>query len=206
MKPLFPNVNARLVAKKYKDIFFYYVSEIERGSYIVRPCLLENRGEKSYMIREFKDNKLDIWASGFEWENLFFTKNEADTFCKQKNELYKQFKYSPFVKYSLLVEHKDVFLNIEKLVDKMLSNFEHYNGIDFCDVSAGGIQIRLHHNQIKNYTYGKQYTIKYDFSNVEDGGLDIALQVVREFIEKDKPEFITSELNMIREGEKYDWN
>ena len=50
---------------------------------------------------------------------------------------------------------------IESQINKCLCGFENFQGIDFCNVGAGGIQIRGHHKQIKGFTYGSQPTIKY---------------------------------------------
>ena len=80
--------------------------------------------------------------------------------------------------------------------------FENYGGIDFCDVNAGGIQVRIHHNSISGYTYGQQKTILYDFSNIDE----IPFEVVREFVRIDVPEAIQREKKFIADGEKYGWD
>lgn len=78
------------------------------------------------------------------------------------------FQYEPYMKDQLLEENYDKLIKIESEIKEQLSNFDNFNGIDFCDVSAGGIQIRGHHKDVKGYTYGDQVTIKYDFSNYEN--------------------------------------
>lgn len=102
----------------------------------------------------------------------------------------------------MLEEHFIDLMYIESEINKCLSAFENFQGIDFCNVGAGGIQIRGHHKQIKGYTYGSQPTIKYDFSNIEE--------VICEFIDmrrrSDTEQKIAKEKEFIYYGEKYGWN
>ena len=98
--------------------------------------------------------------------------------------------------------------NIKKLkkaakkINKALSDYPNFDGIDFCDVGANGIQIRGHHKQIEKYTYGNQPTIKYDFSNIESA--------TQEFIEDwekiDNPENIKGFKKFIADGERWGWD
>ena len=206
MNKLHPNVKPKYVAKKYEDTVFYYVSYDKGGGAKVKPCKLE-ADDYEYMIRTFdKDWNLDIGMFHFRWENLFTDSEDAKQYANQINQLYDSFRHKPYVAYSILKEHEDVFINIENLVNKLLDGFENYDGIDFCDVGANGIQIRIHHKMIKGYTYGKQHTILYDFSNTMDGGIEMALTVVKEFLVNDDDDSIRHELNMIADGEKYGWN
>lgn len=206
MNKLHPTVNPKYVAKKYEDTVFYYVSYDKSGNAKVKPCKLE-ANDNEYMIRTFdKDWNLDIWRFHFKWENLFTDSKDAKKYANEINQLYDSFRHKPYVSYSILKEHKDVFINIENLVNKLLDGFENYDGIDFCDVGASGIQIRIHHKMIKGYTYGKQHTILYDFSNVADGGVEMAMTVVKEFLDNDNDDSIRQELDMIADGEKYGWN
>ena len=91
---------------------------------------------------------------------------------------------------------------IQEDIKKKLKGYENFLGIDFCDVSASGIQIRGHHKNIKGYTYGEQPTIKYDFSNINE--------VIKEFVlmwwEKDNDAEIAKEKDLISFGEKYGWD
>ena len=209
---IYQNVNPRLIIKKYKDTVFYLVQENKGIFFKVVPGILDyipyTETYRPYMFRPFDANmKLKDYQIFVDWENLFFTKKEADDYCKYKNDLMNSFQYKPFVKFTILDEHKDVFHYIENMVNKLLKDFPNFEGVDFCDVSANGIQVRTHHKAIKDYVYGKQFTIKYDFSNViEDNILDFVLQIVKEFIRNDTEERINSELNFIKEGEKYNWN
>lgn len=102
----------------------------------------------------------------------------------------------------MLEEHFIDLMYIELKINKYLSAFENFQGIDFCNVGAGGIQIRGHHKQIKGYRYGSQPTIMYDFSNVEE--------VICEFIDmwrrSDTEQKIAKEKEFIYYGEKYGWN
>lgn len=102
----------------------------------------------------------------------------------------------------MLEERLKDFMYIESQIDKCLCGFENFQGIDFCNVGAGGIQIRGHHKQIKGYIYGSRPTIKYDFSNIEE--------VICEFIDmwrrNDTSEKIMKEKRFIYFGEKYGWD
>lgn len=72
---------------------------------------------------------------------------------------------------------------IAEYVSKRFPNFDH---VDFCDVHAGGIQIRGFHKQISGFTFGGQPTIKYDFSNLYDAVSDF----IRGWEHDDTPENI----------------
>ena len=83
-----------------------------------------------------------------------------------------------------------------------LSDYSNFDGIDFCDVGAGGIQIRGHHKQVEKYCFGEQVTIKYDFSNLTEA--------INEFIAMwkahDNDEAIHDYLEFIHWGEKFGWD
>ena len=105
-------------------------------------------------------------------ENLFETFEEAREEAKRRNYLYFEcFQYKPFLKLEILEEHLKDFMYIESQINKCLCGFENFQGIDFCNVGAGGIQIHGHHKQIEGHTYGSHPTLKYDFSNIERGNL-----------------------------------
>lgn len=118
------------------------------------------------------------------------------------DETLKEFWRKPYVKQQTLIEHKDDLLKIEKQINDGLKDYPNFLGIDFCDVSAGGIQIRGHHKAIKGYSYGSQPTIKYDFSNKDE--------VAQDFIEmwksEDTPSKVRHFQNFIEMGEKYGWD
>lgn len=144
---------------------------------------------------------MEPFSQGFLWENIFLDYEEAKKTAKARNTRLFSFRHEPFISDKMLEEHYDDFKRTETLIDKLLSGFENYDGIDFCDVQASGIQVRIHHKCIRGYTYGQQKTIRYDFSNINE----IPFDVVREFIRIDEPSAILSEQDFIREGEKYGW-
>ena len=112
------------------------------------------------------------------------------------------FKYKPFLKEKILKEYLNELTYIENEITKKLKNFPNFNGIDFCDVNADGIQIRGHHKLIKGYTYGSQPTIQYDFSNYEEC-INKFIKMWKEF---DTPEQVKSYQNFITDGEKWGWD
>jgi len=111
-------------------------------------------------------------------------------------------KHKHFLKPDVLSEHQNDFDYIEESICTQLSEYENFDGIDFCDVGANGIQIRGFHKKVGDYTYGDQPTIKYDFSNIEE--------VITEFVEmwkaQDNPAKLNSYLSFIYWGEKYGWD
>lgn len=199
-------VNIKLVVKRFKNKVFYYVSDFNKPKYSFKPCMLS---EKSYIdfpfVRFFNEEmKLDTrYSQGADWKRLFDSFEEAEKEVKRINSLYFDgFYQKPFLKIETLERYKQDLLKIENDINKLLKGFENFKGIDFCDVSAGGIQIRGHHKQIKGYSYGDQPTIKYDFSNKDD----IVIDFVNMWYKNDKAEAIRKELAFIAAGEKYGWD
>lgn len=99
-------------------------------------------------------------------------------------------------------DSKDTLEAIHMSIVTALDSFENFDGIDFCDVGAGGIQIRGHHKQVEKYCFGEQVTIKYDFSNL--------IEAINEFIAMwkahDNDEAIQDYLGFIHWGEKFGWD
>lgn len=204
-EPYDGKVNIQLVVRRFKDRTFYYVSTFDNHKYSVKPCLLSNKSIKGFpFVRFFKDGVFDnTFSRGADWKYLFDTLEDAEKEARRLNSLYFDgFRHKPYLKIKELEEHKKDLLEVENMINKLLSGFENYEGLDFCNVSAGGTQIRLHHKQIKNYTYGDQVTILPDYSNIND----VALDVVKVWIRYDTPTKIRSELNFIADGEKYGWD
>jgi hypothetical protein len=132
---------------------YYYVD----NNYKLKTCIKDGDG----WVRFYdEDEKLMNYRQSYNKKNIFenvFDAAKRATFLKN---LYQEtFKHVPYLKEEILVEHKDQLLHIENEITKQLNEYPNFEGIDFCDVSAGGIQIRGHHKQIKGYTYGKQLTI-----------------------------------------------
>ena len=201
------NLTLKQVLEKYKETVLYYLnSSCKSGKATVKPCMISPMTNKEDVLWvNFFDNdfKLNVEYSQYvSWDKLYVLKEEADNKAKHINELYSSFRYEPYVSVDILENHLDELYETEKLIDKLLSSFENYEGIDFCDVSAGGIQVRIHHKAIKGYSYGNQFTIKYDFSNIKE----IPWQVARHFYEIDTPEQINDMKSFISFGERYGWD
>lgn len=201
------NVNIRLLVKFFKNKVFYRVDEDNYGgSFKVTPCLIS---EKSIIKLPFTYNfdenmKLnETYSQGVRWDRLFETIEEARFESKRLTSLYNDgFYRKPYLKQEKLEKHKEDLLKIEKAINKLLTGFDGFLGIDFCDVSANGIQIRGFHKKITRYCFGNQITIKYDFSNKEE--------VIRDFVfmwyQHDTLDEINGKLSFIRQGEKYGWD
>lgn len=204
--PFGGNVAPRLLKKLYRKKVFYYVWKSRK--FEVRPCVLSDcEWWIDFPFVQFFNDKMCLdmsyGSNGADWKNLYDNFEQAKSEVRRRNDLYfKRFRYEPYLKLEILDKHKEQLIHIEKEINRALGNFENFDGIDFYDVHAGGIQIRGHHKKIKRYTYGSQPTIKYDFSNVE--------QIIHEFIEMwkeyDNPQAINKELDFIRWGEKYGWD
>lgn len=111
-------------------------------------------------------------------------------------------KHHWYIRGSRAKEHLHKLYEVERAINIQLAAYPNFDGIDFCDVSAGGIQIRGHHKQVMGYTYGGQPTIKYDFSNYQ--------QCIEEFVDMwkslDSPDSVDSYNEFIDSGDKYGWD
>ena len=63
---------------------------------------------------------------------------------------------------------KEILWNLYQRICNELKSDPNFDDIDFCDVSAGGIQIRLKHKAIKTQCVGEQYTLHYNLDNIEE--------------------------------------
>lgn len=113
-----------------------------------------------------------------------------------------EFQRKPYVRQDTLDKYKDKMLYVQNKIADLLSDCENFDGVDFCDVHAGGIQVRGFHKLVKGYSYGYQPTIEYDFSNVNE--------VVEDFVDtwkyEDVPQKVDSYLNFLHDGEKCGWD
>ena len=198
--------NLLTVYTNFKDKKLYYVALNHTQLYVVEPCFLKYNSHKNKTVYltliPFRNGYKENYSHLFDWEYLYETEEEANRIVEEKNSKLKSFRHLPFLKDECLEQHYKELKEIEDQIDGQLSQFKDYDGVDFYDVSAGGIQVRLHHKKIKGYTYGEQKTIKYDFSNAAD----IPAQVIKEFIDINNEEDIQSMKEFIRFGEKYGWN
>lgn len=129
------------------------------------------------------------------------TYEEALKIKEEYEELRKYFNAN-FIKYKWVMEHYNELSKLKKELDKLVEKYENLVGYDFCDVSAGGVQIRLKHKEIKNYTFGRQITIKYDCSNINEV-LDL---VEKAWVEDDTEENVNFDKRMIADCEKWGWH
>lgn len=186
--------------KENEGKIFWYV---DTNKYVLKKCVLSD-GSLTEMIRFIKeDGSLENYSTSFSKDNLFADETKAQERLDHLNDLYKNtFKFEPYLKENTIEKYKKELIYIEKIITEKLKDFPNFEGIDFCDVGAYGIQIRGHHKQIKGYTYGEQITIKYDFSNYMD--------CINEFVDmwkkEDTPENVRGELRFIAYGEKYGWD
>lgn len=207
-EPFEGKVSPRLIAKLYKNRVFYNVESTgyKSGNYTVKPCVIwYDECFSMYLLYiQFKDEKFSYRKClSYSWLNVYENYDEAKAEAERRNKLYTEgFYKKPFVKLETLEKHKIDLIYIENTINKYLAGFENFEGIDFCDVSAGGIQIRGHHKEIKGYTYGAQPTIKYDFSNIEEAMWDF----IKMWGDYDAPHNIYKELAFIKDGEKYGWD
>ena len=99
-----------------------------------------------------------------------------------------------------IANHEKDIIHINKEISERLKNTS-FSYLDFCDVSAGAIQVRLFHKEISGYCY--IYTnLKYDWSNIEE----VINDAVNEFKRCDTSEHLKSYKKFIADGEKYGWD
>lgn len=104
-------------------------------------------------------------------------------------------------KYPKNYEEELEFIRFQ--INQRIKNKDNFLGVDFSDVSAGGIQVRGHHNLIKGYCYPFSFpTLKYDFSNVEE--------VIDEFVymwdSSNNDKNINDAKRFLADGNKYGWD
>lgn len=114
----------------------------------------------------------------------------------------REFTYKPYLKQHILLAFENLLLDIQDTIMEGLKDYSNFLGVQFIDVSAGGIQIRGFHKDIVGYSYGSQVTIKYDMSN--------AYECAELFIEKWKESDTEANLKefkrFIKFGEEYGWD
>lgn len=204
--PFKGNVKHSLLVKKYKNKILYFVKNDTGKSEgtKVRPCKISDKTGDFLSVIFYDSNECKYTSSQLcKWDNLFFTVEEAISYKIYIDDLRNNgFYCPPFVDIEILKKHKEDMLFIENSIKDGLKEYKNFLGIDFCDVSGKGINIRLHHKEIKNYTYGEQPALYRDFSNKQE--------VIRECIEEwkriDVSDKVLSEKEFIRQGEKYGWN
>lgn len=136
------------------------------------------------------------------WGQLFETEEEAQETATLYNETIKCFDHVPFIDIKKLVANREALINIQNRINEKLKIYPNFDSIDFCDVGANGIQIRLHHKQINGYTLSEQATLKYDLSNVEE----VIDESIENFIKFDTKDNIRGYKEFLAEGDKYGWD
>ena len=196
-----------LVKWRYRT--FYYISQKSKSSeFRIEPCFLDRKypwdvNKPVVNIFDFSnDMQVSTYGRVVDWSDLY-SWDDAEKQIKHLNKLYRRGFYDrPYVSVDTLEQHKNALVSIERKIKKGLQDYPAFKGVDFCDVGANGIQIRGHHRDIKGYCYGKQVTIRYDFSNMKE--------VADEFIEMwktlDTPEQVENYQRFLADGEKYGWD
>ena len=183
------------------DSDFYIVDE---KTYAIQKCRLVTPYDPVgiNMLRIYKsDDTLDMsFSQGYNIESLSESLAGAEQYAEFLSDLYTiGFYKKPFIKSKILRVCKPELIDIELQINKRLKDHSNFEGIDFCDVGAHGIQIRGHHKEINGYVYGNQITINYDLSNYPD--------VINEFVDmwnqKDTIEQLRSDQAMYRDFAKY---
>jgi hypothetical protein len=97
---------------------------------------------------------------------------------------------------------EDTLFRVRRFIMQELEQYPNFEGVDFCDVSAGGIQIRGHHKEVVGYSYGPQTTIRYDFINA----MEAANQFVEGWKQHDEPVKVSGFNDFLNDGNTYGWD
>ena len=102
--------------------------------------------------------------------------------------------------------HKSYGFTLEQLadlrseIDQALEHDRSYDGLDFCDANAGGVQVRLFHKDIQGYCY-QSHTLAYDFSNRREVAEE-AIMCWKAATEEDLQRF----KSFLEDGEVWGWD
>lgn len=204
----YKDINPRLLANIFKGIVLYSVEEKTNGYFDIKRYIPRNDKQdfgKGYLnVREVDEN-LNVkkeYSKFKKLDDLYISFIEAKEIKRKYNNMISKFDFRPYMKIEMIEEHFEELMFIQGDIHKKLKGYENFLGIDFCNVGANGIQIRGHHKDIKGFTYGKQPTIKYDFSNIKEA----ISEFVNMWFEYDCDEYISREKDIIAFGEKYGWD
>lgn len=151
------------------------------------------------VIETIPKNKREIYKQQYIFEDF----NEVEK-CRKHLQLayFETFQRRPLIKIETIEQYLMELVEIELTISEALSEHPNFDGIDFVDVSANGIQVRGFHKKVKGYCYGSQPTIKYDFSNYKD--------IIEEFINmwksSDNEERVNQYSSIIEDGNTYGWD
>ena len=96
--------------------------------------------------------------------------------------------------------HRDDIIYINhKIMEGLKDN--NIKDIDFCDVSAGSIQVRLFHKDIPGYACDS-VDLSYEWDNIEEV-IENAITAFKNF---DNPKRVNGFKEFIADGEKWGWD
>lgn len=195
MKPIKNKAEADRITSRN----LFYVKETSRSKWVVEEVTATTIRMGYNICLMIKTPRGEAIAN---WDHLFETEEEAQKTADLYNETIKSFNHTPLIDIKNLVANKEIFINIQNSINEKLKDHPNFDGIDFCDVNANGIQIRLHHKQIKGYTLSDQATLNYDLTNVEE----VIDKSVKNFTTFDTEENIKGYQEFIADGDKYGWD
>ena len=99
-------------------------------------------------------------------------------------------------------DRKEDFDKIRQMIADKLKDFPDFNGVDFTDVGAGGIQICGKHKKIRGFYYSGMPTINYDFSNITEAVDDI----VEKWKQADNPTSVEAYKKFIADCTRWGWD
>lgn len=105
-----------------------------------------------------------------------------------------------YLSEEIVDEHRDDIIHINDEIMKQLEGTG-IDCVDFCDVSAGSIQVRLFHKDVPGYSYA-DVNLSYDWDNIEE----VVQDAIEAFKRLDNPEHLSSYKRFIADGEKYGWD
>ena len=168
------DINPKLLANLFKGVVLYSVEQKTNGYFDVKryiPRQDKQDFSKGHLnVREVDENLNveDRYSKLKGLNDLYVSFIEAKEIKRKYNTMISKFDFSPYMEIEMIEKHFEELLFIQNDIHKKLKGYENFLGIDFFFFFANGIQIRGHHKDITGYTYGKQPTIKYDFSNINE--------------------------------------
>ena len=140
---------------------------------------------------------------GFCPDHVFETEEAANAFAEKLFER-KQELGNSYLKDSMLADDSAFakLVEMKKYIDSELSAFAGYIPVNFCDVSAGGIQIRGTNQSTDGY-FMVQTTVPYSFC----GYMEKAEEFVKNYKEYyGNADTVNEAKKFIWFGEKYGWD
>ena len=154
---------------------------------------------KEVVIDTIPVAKKDIYKQRYIFEDY-----EDALQCQKHLQLayFETFQHRPLIKIETIEQYLMELIEVELAVSEQLQEYVNFDGIDFVDVCANGIQVRGFHKQLLGMCFGSIFTIKYDFSNYKE--------VIKEFVEmwkaRDNPEIIKMDNRFSDSCEKWGFN